>query len=543
MLWDFIIIGAGSAGCVLANRLSADPSHKVLLLEAGGSDNRWVIKIPALAMKAMNNPETDWMFPTEPDPTRNNRTEIVPRGKVLGGSSSINATWYVRGNRGDYDHWAELGNTGWSYDELIPYFKKVEHNRDGVSDAYGTEGSIVVSEIRGVPKLTRVFLDAMEEIGYPKNASFNAEPTEGVAILHSTQHRGLRWSAARGYLDPARKRANLKIVSGALVRRILIENNTAVGVEFQLDGRTEVERCVGEVILSASAINSPKILMHSGIGPVDQLTSAGIKVVYGNEAVGRNLQEHPACQVKALVNVRTANQEFNALGMMKYGAQFVVSRSGQATFSYSGVALIRTRPELKYPDIQYHYGAFSTSYTDEGIRMEKEAAVNLQPNVNNSRSRGHVTLRSADPFAPPKIQFNMLSDPYDRETLIAGARIARSALRSKAFAPYVVGEHKPGDHVQTDDEWLAYIRENAGGSFHPCGTCKMGVDKESVVTPQLKVIGIDRLRVVDSSIIPQIPSGNLNAISLVIGEKGAEMILQERSSKATSRRNDLSSTA
>lgn len=528
MSWDFIIIGAGSAGCVLANRLSADPRHKVLLLEAGGDDGRFTIKIPALAMKAMNNPETDWMFPTEPDPTRNNRTEIVPRGRVLGGSSSINATWYVRGNRGDYDHWAALGNKGWSYDELLPYFTKVECNRDGVSDIYGKSGSIVISEIQGVPKLTRVFLDAMEEIGYPKNASFNAEPTEGVAILHSTQHRGIRWSAARGYLDPAKGRANLKIVTGALVRRVLIENNTAVGVEFDIDGRTSIERCSGEVVLSASAINSPKILMHSGIGPTDQLSDAGIRVMIGNKAVGRNLQEHPACQVKAFVNVRTANQEFNALGMIKHGARFVLSRSGQATFSYSGIGLIRTKPELKYPDVQYHFGAFSSSYTDKGIRMEKEAAVNLQPNVNNSRSRGYVRLNSAEPFAPPSIQFNMLGDPYDRETLIAGARIARSALRSRAFAPYFMGECKPGDDVQTDDEWLAYIRENAGGSFHPCGTCKMGVDADAVVTPELKVIGIDRLRVIDSSIIPQIPSGNLNAISLVIGEKGAEMILEER---------------
>ncbi|PAJ77447.1 GMC family oxidoreductase [Burkholderia ubonensis] len=528
MSWDFIIIGAGSAGCVLANRLSADPRHRVLLLEAGGSDNRFAIKIPALAMKAMNDPETDWMFPTEPDPTRNDRTEVVPRGKVLGGSSSINATWYVRGNRGDYDQWAALGNTGWSYDELLPYFRKVECNRDGVSETYGKTGAIVISEIRGVPPLTRVFLDAMEELGYPKNVDFNAEPTEGVAILHSTQHRGLRWSAARGYLDPARSRPNLCVLTGALVRRIVIENRAAVGVEFDLDGQRRVERCHGEVIVSASAINSPKILMHSGVGPADQLNLAGIPVIVENRAVGRNLQEHPACQVKAYVNVRTANQEFNALGMLKYGTRFLLSRSGQATFSYSGVGLVRTRPELAYPDIQYHFGAFSSSYTDQGIRMEPEAAINLQPNVNNSRSRGEVKLKSSDPFEPPSIQFNMLADVYDRETLIAGARIARAALRSRAFAPYVTGECKPGDDVQTDDEWLAYLRENAGGSFHPCGTCKMGVDADAVVTPELKVIGVDRLRVVDSSIIPQIPSGNLNAISLVIGEKGADMILAAR---------------
>jgi choline dehydrogenase len=527
MSWDFIIIGAGSSGCVLANRLSADSRHKVLLLEAGGSDKHFVIQIPALAMKAMSNPKTDWMFQTEPDPTRNNRTEIVPRGRLLGGSSSINATWYVRGNRGDYDHWAQLGNRGWSYDELLPYFQKVEGNRDGVSDTYGKDGAIMITEIRGVPPLAHVYLDAMEEIGVPRNPSYNAEPSEGAAIFHSTQHRGLRLSASKGYLDPIKNRPNLTILTGALVRRVLIEENVAVGVEFDHQGVTRSERCHGEVILCASAINSPKLLMLSGVGPAAHLQTMGIKVLKDSPGVGRNLQEHPSCQVKAYVNVRTANQEFNLRGMIKHGLQFLLTRTGQATFSYCGVGLVRTLPELQYPDIQYHFGAFSSAYTPNGISLLDEASINLQPNVNSSRSRGFVELRSADPLAPPRIQFNMLSDPYDVETLIRGGRMARRALQSKAFAPYVTGECKPGKDVQTDEQWRSYLKENASQSYHPCGTCKMGIDAMAVVTPQLKVIGVERLRVVDSSITPQIPSGNLNAISLAIGEKGAELILAD----------------
>ncbi|MDI9776352.1 GMC family oxidoreductase [Pseudomonas fluorescens] len=532
MSWDFIIIGAGSAGCVLANRLSANPRHTVLLLEAGGSDKHPVIQIPALAMKAMSNPKTDWMFQAEPDPTRNNRAEVVPRGRLLGGSSSINATWYVRGNRGDYDHWAELGNVGWSYDELLPYFRKVESNRDGVSDTYGKDGAIIITEIRGVPKLAHVYLDAMEEIGVPRNPSYNAEDTEGAAIFHSTQHRGLRFSAAKGYLDPIKKRRNLTILTGALVRRVLFEGDTAVGVEFDHRGVTRSERCHGEVILSASAINSPKLLMLSGIGPAEHLQAMGIPVVKDSPGVGRNLQEHPSCQVKAFVNVRTANQEFNLPGMLKHGLQFLLTRTGQATFTYCGLGLVRTLPELEYPDIQYHFGAFSSAYTPQGISLLDEASINLQPNVNQSRSRGYLQLRSADPLAPPRIQFNMLSDPYDVATLIRGGRMARRALQSKAFAPYVLGECKPGKDVQSDDEWHAYLKENASQSYHPCGTCKMGIDATAVVTPQLQVIGVQRLRVVDSSIIPQIPSGNLNAISLAIGEKGAEMILTSHAQRA-----------
>lgn len=528
MAWDYIIIGAGSAGCVLANRLSADPKIKVLLLESGGTDKKFNVWLPGLAFKAMADRRTNWAFMAEPDPSRNGRVEMVPRGKLLGGSSSINATFYVRGNRGDYDHWAALGNTGWSYDELLPYFKRLERNHDGVSDIYGTDGPIVVGAVRHPPALTHTFIEAMAEIGFPHNPAYNAEPTDGAAIIHATQHMGTRFSAARGYLDPIKHRPNLKIVTNATVRRILIEDKVAVGVEYDQSGSTHREACVGEVILSASAINSPKLLMLSGIGPKDQLQGHGIDVVHHNASVGRNLQEHPSTQVKVRVNVRTANQEYNLLGKLKYALQFIFKRGGFATFTYTGVALVQTKYAAGYPDIQFHFGAFSANYSHEGIEMQEEAAINLQPNINNSKSRGFLKLRSSDPYEPPMIQLNMLGDYRDVETLMEGARIGRAALQTKAFAPYVIDEFKPGKDVQTDDEWASYIRGNASGSYHPCGTCKMGGDDEAVVTPELKVVGVDRLRVVDSSIIPQIPSGNLNAISMAIGEKGADMILADQ---------------
>jgi choline dehydrogenase len=528
MSWDYIVVGSGSSGAIVANRLSADPTIRVLLLEAGGSDRKLRYRIPSLCVACIGNPESDWMFPTDPDPTRGGKTDLLSRGKVLGGSSSINGIIYVRGNRGDYDHWAQLGNIGWDYDTMVGYFRKLERNRDGASDDYGRDGHVSISEMRGAPFMSHVFVEAMAELGYRKNRAYNADPSEGVAIAHGTHSYGIRSSTARAYLDPVRHRRNLTILTGASARRVLFEGRRAIGVEFEHQGAIRTERAAAEVVLSASTFNSPKLLMLSGIGPGDQLRGLGIEVLADSPGVGRNLQDHPVSNVRALVNRRTTNLDDNFLGKIRHGLRFAFTLGGPATYLQSAVAFVRSNPDLDYPDIQFHFGAFAYQITPEGIRMLDRPAVTLQPNVNRTRSRGYMELRSPDPEAKPVIQMNLLGDPYDVETLIAGTKIARRALATRAFAPYLVGELSPGTDVQTDAQWEAYTRRVASHVYHACGTCKMGVDDMAVVDPRLRVLGVTGLRVVDSSIIPQIPSGNLNAISMAIGEKGADLILEDR---------------
>lgn len=525
MSWDYIIVGSGSAGSVLAERLTASGRHKVLLLEAGGSDRHLRYRVPALCTACIGNPEADWMFLSDPDPSRADRVDMVSRGKVLGGSSSINGIIYVRGNRGDYDGWAQMGNTGWDYDTMLGHFRSIETNRDGATDVYGTGGGVTVGELRGAPKLSHVFVEAMAELGYPRNPGYNSEAGEGASIAHATQQMGWRSSAAKGFLRPAMKRPNLKVETGAVAERLVMEGRRAVGIRYRVDGTLREARAAGEVIVAASSINSPKLLMLSGIGPAGDLSALGIEVLHDLPGVGRNLQDHPAAHVKALVNRRTTNMDDNFLGRIRHGIRFATTMSGPATYLQSAVAFVRSRPELDYPDIQFHFGAFAFEVTADGIRMLDRPAVTLQPNVNRTRSRGWVKLRAPDPAAPPLIQMNMLGDPEDVRVLIEGLRIARRALATRAFAPYVVGEFAPGAGAVDDAALERYVRETSNHVYHACGTCKMGVDDMAVVDPQLRVRGIEGLRVIDSSIIPQIPSGNLNAISMAIGSKGAELVL------------------
>ncbi len=527
-MWDYIIVGAGSAGCVLANRLSADPHNRVLLLEAGGSDTALKFRVPALGPRAaLGKPESDWMFKTEPDPSRNGKVDLFHRGKVLGGSSAINGTIYVRGNRGDYDHWAQLGNAGWDYEALLPYFRRLEDASSGMSAGYGRGGPVKVARTRGVHPLTNVFLEAMREMGVPRNEDYNGEDQFGAAITHVNQRRGWRWSAARAYLDPIRSRRNLSIKTGVLVRRVLMEDLCAVGVELEDGNGLRIERCSGEVIISASAFNSPKLLMLSGIGDPEQLDRLGIPVVHANPYVGRNLQEHPAIAIKAFVSMRTFNMDLTPMGKLRHGARFALTGGGPASYIFPAIAFTKLTPGSEYPDLEIHFGAFASEVTAAGPRMLDRPAVMIQPNVNRSRSRGHVRLASPDPAAPPIVQPNMLSDPYDLETLVAGARFARALLRTKAFAPFFQGEYKPGDAV-ADDALVDFVRSNAGPCFHASGSVKMGINEDAVVDPRLRVIGARRLRVIDTSVIPQVPSGNINAIAMVIAEKGAEMVLEDK---------------
>ncbi len=528
--WDYIIVGAGSAGCVLANRLSADPTTKVLLLEAGGTDQLMRFKVPTLGpFQAMGNPQYDWMILSRPDPTRNGRVDLWARGKVLGGSSAINGTIYVRGNRGDYDHWAELGNTGWDYESLLPYFRRLEDGDASASRVYGKGGPMRIISARGAPPLAKTFINAMVELGVPDNPDYNGENQTGASIVHVTQQRGWRWSAARGYLDPARERRNLSVVTGALVRRIVFEGQTAVGVEYRLDdGTIRVERCSGEILLSASAMNSPKLLMLSGVGDPKHLAEFGIPLVYANPNVGRNLQEHPAAGVKGFVNVRTSNMDFNRFGMLRDGVRFALFGSGPATYAFPALAFAKVYAESKQPDVQLHFAASGWDETDDGVRMLERPAVTIQPNVNRPQSRGYVRLMSADPADNPLVQPNLLESSYDFDTLIEGVRLARRVLRTKSFQPYFVSERNPGPDIDNEDGLREYVRNAARICFHASGSVKMGTDGAAVVDPRLRVIGVNRLRVVDSSVIPQLPSGNINAISMVIGEKGSDLILADR---------------
>ncbi len=525
--YDYIVVGAGSAGCVLANRLSEDSSNRVLLLEAGGRDFSPWIHIPVGYFKTMHNPKTDWCYLTEPDPGIANRRLQWPRGKVLGGSSSLNGLLYVRGQAQDYDRWSELGNSGWSYDDVLPYFKKSEDQERGSNTYHGIGGPLKVSDLRLRREIAERFIDAAAEIGIPRNDDCNGKTQEGVGYFQQTAHKGFRVSSAKAFLRPVKKRANLRVIVRAHVRRIVFEGRRSVGIEYQQDGAVKTVRAAREVVLSAGAIGSPQILACSGVGDGEALRQLGIEVVRDLPGVGENLQDHLQIRLVHKTKCRTLNDEVNTLlGQAKVGIQYALFRTGPLTLAASQVFIFtRSEPSVERPDIQFHMQPLSADKPGEGAH--KFSAFTSSVCQLRPASRGSIKLKSPDPLEYPAIYPNYLSTELDCRVAVNAIKVARAIAGAGSIAPYITEEYVPGAQFQSDEELLQAARECSQTIYHPTSTCKMGTDRMAVVDERLRVHGTEGLRVADASIMPEIVSGNTNAPSIMIGEKAADMIREE----------------
>lgn len=526
--FDYIIVGAGSSGCVLANRLSENPDNKVLLLEAGNPDSSPWIHVPVGYFKTMHNPKFDWCYKTDPDPGIDNRQLQWPRGKVLGGSSSINGLLYVRGQHQDYDRWAELGNSGWDYDSVLPYFKKSEDQSRGESKYHGTGGPLKVSDLRLRRPIADHFIAGASECQIPLNDDYNGETQEGIGYFQQTAHKGYRWSTAKGFLKPARKRSNLTVLTGAQTLRVLTENRQAQGVEYEHKGKIKTARASAEVILSAGAIGSPQILQCSGIGEGQHLQSLGIDVVHDLYGVGKNLQDHLQIRAVYKTSEQTLNDELNSfLKRMKVGIQYALFRTGALTLAASQVTIFtRSSPEVERPDIQFHMQPLSADKPGEGVHdfsAFTASVCQLRP-----ESRGELKILTKDARDYPSIQPNYLSTELDLRTAVNGLKVARKIVSAPSMAPHILDEYVPGYQYDTDEQLEEAVRKYSQTIYHPAGTCKMGNDKNAVVDAELKVHGFGKLRVVDASIMPEIVSGNTNAPAIMIAEKASDMILGKK---------------
>lgn len=527
---DFVIVGAGSAGCAMAYRLSEDGKNSVIVIEFGGSDAGPFIQMPGALSYPMNMKMYDWGFFTEPEPNLGNRRLVTPRGKVIGGSSSINGMVYVRGHAQDFNHWEESGATGWSYADVLPYFKRMEswdsNGQGGDPDWRGTNGPLHVTRgPRNIP-LHQAFVEAGKQAGYELTNDYNGKKQEGFGPMEQTIYKGRRWSAANAYLKPALKRPNCKIVK-AFARKVVIENGSAVGIEVERGGKLEVIRANREVVLAASAINSPKLLMLSGIGPAKHLTEHGINVVADRPGVGQNLQDHLELYIQmACLKPVTLYKYWNLLGKAYVGARWLLTKTGPgASNQFESAAFLRSAPGVDYPDIQYHFLPIAVSYDGKTIAEGHGFQAHVGP--MRSPSRGEITLKSADPKEAPRIFFNYMSAEEDWEVFRKCIHLTREIFAQDAMKPFAGKEIQPGSEYQTNDQLDSFIRDHAESAYHPCGTTKMGGVKDpmSVVDPNCRVIGVEKLRVADSSIFPRVTNGNLNAPSIMVGEKAADHIL------------------
>ncbi|HTV71983.1 MAG TPA: choline dehydrogenase [Rhizobiaceae bacterium] len=523
---DYVIVGSGSAGSALAYRLSEDGKHSVIVIEYGGTDYGPFIQMPAALSIPMGMSRYDWGFQTEPEPHLNGRTLATPRGKVMGGSSSINGMVYVRGHARDFDHWAESGATGWGFADVLPYFKRMEHSHGGEDGWRGTDGPMYVRRGKRLNPLYAAFIEAGRQAGFETTEDYNGSKQEGFGAMEQTIHHGRRWSTANAYLRPAMKRKNVSLISG-FARRVVIENQRAVGVEIELRRQVQTVRAKREVIVAASSINSPKLLLLSGIGPAEHLKANGIEVVADRPGVGANLQDHMELYIQQeSLKPITLYSKLGLFSKAMIGAEWLFFKTGLgASNHFEAAAFVRSKPGVDYPDIQYHFIPVAIRY--DGRAAAKSHGFQAHVGPMRSKSRGSVTLRSPDPAVKPKIQFNYMSHPDDWTDFRHCIRLTREIFGQSAFDEYRGREISPGAHVQSDDELDAFIREHAESAFHPCGTCRMGRgdDRMAVVDPETRVIGVEGLRVADSSIFPQVTNGNLNAPSIMTGEKAADHIL------------------
>jgi len=531
--FDYIVVGAGSAGCVLANRLTASGQHRVLLIEAGGEDRNLWIHVPIGYAKLFADARHNWLYNSEPEPELGGRSIIQPRGKVMGGSSSINGLLYIRGQAEDFDHWRQLGNAGWSFTDVLPYFRRAEDQERGGDELHGVGGPLSVRDVSEPHPLCEAFIEACGEAGIPRTDDFNGASQEGAGYFQLTTRKGRRWSTARGYLAPARKRGNLSVVSNALTTRILFEGRRAAGVEYRKDGATHTARTKGEVILSSGAFNSPQLLQLSGVGPADLLAQHGIKVIADMKGVGADLQDHYQARVNYRSRTRnTINDMMGSLtGRVAAGLRYALLRKGFLTIGagYAG-AFAKTDPMMATPDVQFHFILFSADSVGQKLHSWPgflASICQLRP-----ESRGFVRIKSADPAQAPAIQPRYLTAQADRDCMVAGMKLLRRVMSQPAMMRYVDEELAFGHKIQSDKDYLDYVRQRGTTVFHPTSTCRMGSDVSAVVDERLRVHGFAGLRVADASIMPTVVSGNTNAACVMIGEKASDMILADASAKA-----------
>ena len=535
--YDYIVTGAGSAGCVLAARLSESGRHRVLLLEAGGKDSNVWIHVPIGYARTFCNPRVNWMFDSEPEPNLNDRVMYQPRGKVLGGTSSINGMIYMRGNHADYDQWRQLGCEGWDWESVLPYFRKAEDNERGASEFHGSGGPLRVSNQPYEWEIGKLLLKACLEAGIEPNADFNGEQQEGCGYYQTTTNNRRRWSTAAAYLRPARKRPNLVVHTHAHATRVLVENGRAVGVEYRTPQGLRSARTDGEVIVSGGAYGSPQLLLLSGIGPAQHLQDMGIAVIHDLPGVGSNLQDHfnTYCTWRISRSISLNELHHSITRQLVAGAQYLLWRGGPMSGNglYVG-ALVRSDPSLERPDLQMNISAWSTiDRTRDGIISHPFPGFAISPVHLRPEGRGTVRLKSPEPLAPPEIRFNFLRSDYDMRAVVKGMRIARNIARQNALQRLVVEETSPGPAVMTDEQLADDVRKRGVSNLHPVGSCGMGHGPNAVVDPRLRVHGIDRLRVVDASIMPSIIAGNTNAPTIMIGEKASDMILEDAAAMPT----------